>query len=418
MSEAHMPRKRSAAEWSYFIRRKHVLRAIRHPALTPAAKQVLVAFSIAADDCFILPERPPVKALARQLALAERTVRQAIAELVEQNCLTFRTSGECLPPGQGAPADPEARPDLAREWAFLSDARRPPSLAEYLDTLARLRDHAVAAKRIATAVSAERALGRALREAEQMRRPEGPDGDPPAAPAPAEEEAPLGAPSGAFELIGKVNADRSLSPAARHALIEVMLDRIDNPIREPDNDHHLCWSARLARRFGITPRGARKALAELEDLRLIAQAKGDVCVYPDRVEERLRRGAYVPPLLPPTKGLDTTEAHVHRLGRLRELAQAEGLTSTALAAHNAIGRALGLPGFTPAKKKKAVPKPAAPPAAPPKLTPADILPTLRGILASAPDAAEMVFEICAEIEAETAAPPVRPPADAAPAHAM
>ena len=249
--------------------------------------------------------------------------------------------------------------------------------------------------------------------------------DPPAAPA-EEDEAPLGAPSGELELVGKVNADRSLAPTARHALIEVMLDRIDNPIGEADNDHHLCWSQRLARRFGITPRGARKALAELEDLRLIAQANGDVCVYPDRVEERLRRGAYVPPQLPLTEGLDTTEAHVHRLGRLRELAQAEGLAATAVAAHRAIGRALGLPGSTPAKKKKAAPKPAiaapAPrPAEPPKLTPADILPTLREIMDSAPDATQMVFEVLAEIEAETAGqlpPPAPPPADAALAAAM
>ncbi|HYD98110.1 MAG TPA: hypothetical protein VEH84_01885 [Alphaproteobacteria bacterium] len=422
MSEAHIPRQRSPAEWSYLIRRGHILRAIRHPALTPAAKQVLVALAVAKDDHYVLPERPPVKALAQHLALAERTVRQAIAELVEQNCLTFRVTGEGLPPGQGAPDDPEARPDLAREWAFLSDSRRPPTLEEYLDTLARLRDHAIAAKRIATAVSAERALGRALLAAERMRRAEAaaPSAEPtsgPEAPLAApvgceEQEAPLDPPHESLRLVARVSADRALAPSARHALIEVLLDRPDHPVEFPEDDRHLSWAARIARRHGITVRGARKALAELEDLRIIAQAKGDVCVYENRLEERLRRGTHAPQRLPVTRGLAPLDAHVHRLARLRELAVAEGLAATALAAHNAIGRALGLPGSTPARKKPK-PKPAiAAPAKPPKLTPADILPTFRGIMASAPDATEMMFEICAEIEAETAGPPARPPADA------
>lgn len=400
-------RPRTPEEWGYFLRRNRVLQAIRHPALTPAAKQVLVAFSLADDDPFVLPARPPVKALSRHLALAERTVRQAIAELVEQNCLTFRETGEAFRPGEGAPADPKTRPDLAREWAFLSDARRPPTLDEYLETLTRLRDHAVAARRIAAAVSAERAIGRALAErmrhtepeeqmrpsgkAEQMRRAE-------------EEEAPLGAPEENLALIGKVNADRSLTPCARHALIEVMLDRIDNPVGEPDQDHHLCWSQRLAKRHRITPRGARKALAELEDLRLIAQANGDVCVYPDRVEEHLRRGRYVPLKLPLTEGLGPVEAHVHRLGRLRDLALAEGLISTAVSAHRAIGRALGYGSKTQVKPKEA-PKPQA---EVPKLTPAETLPTLRNIIDSAPNATTMLCEVLAEVKPEMQAQPPVP----------
>ena len=408
MTEAHIPRQRSAAEWSYLIRRSHVLRAIRHPALTPAAKQVLVALSVAKDDCFVLPARPPVKALAAHLALAERTVRQAIAELVEQLCLTFRTTGEFFRPGEGPPADPVERPDLAREWAFLSAARAAPSHAEHLAQLARLRDHAIAAKRIATAVSAERALGRAL--AEQMRRPEP---EPAPEPADTQPEAPLGSPDANLKLVAKVNADRAMAPAARHALIEVMLDRLDYPVEFPEDDRHLSWAARIARRHGITVRGARKALAELEDLRIIAQAKGDVCVYTDRLEERMRRGAYTPQRLPLCEGLDAMAAHRHRLERLRDLASAEGLVSTALAAERAIGRALDLER----RAKAAPPKPAKPP----KLTPADILPTLRGIMASAPDATQMMFEVLAEIEAETAgqpAPPPPPPADAALAAAM
>jgi DNA-binding transcriptional regulator YhcF (GntR family) len=402
MPQSNTPRKRSPAEWGYFLRRNRVLRAIRHPTLTPAAKQILVALSVADDDPFILPERPPVRALARHLTLAERTVRQAITELVEQNCLTFRVTGEGLPPGQGPPADPEARPDLAREWAFLSAARAAPSRAEYLETLARLRDHALAARRIATAVSAERALGRALQQAERMRRADAPEAEEQM--RRDEEEAPLAPPDENLELIAKVNADRALAPAARHALIEVMLDRIDNPVGEPDQDHHLCWSQRLAKRHGITPRGARKALAELEDLRLIAQANGDVCVYPDRVEERMRRARLLPPLLPPCDGLDPLQAHRHRLERLRDLALAEGLVSTAVSAQLAIGRVLDHVERQAAKQ----PDPPKPPVELPQPKPADVLPTRRNIMDSAPDATAMLCEVLAEVKAEMAAQPPLP----------
>jgi hypothetical protein len=259
------PEARSALEQSFLIRRRRILRAIRHPALTPSAKQVMVALCLADDDPFLLPERPPVRALARQLGLAERTVRQAIAELVEQLCLTFRQTGEFFRPGEGPPADPD-RPDLAREWAFLSEARADPSRAEHLAELAALRDRAVAAKRIATAVAAERALGRALQEQmrrgepaeeqmrrggqapaeEQMRRGEVPDAD----------EAPLGAPEdGHLKLVARVNADRALAPSARHALIEVMLDRTGHPVGFPDDDRHQSWAFRIARRHAITGGG-------------------------------------------------------------------------------------------------------------------------------------------------------------------
>ncbi|WP_162915237.1 hypothetical protein, partial [Desertibaculum subflavum] len=286
MPDAYNPPKRSLAMWSYLIRREHVLRAVRHPALTPAAKQVLVALSLAVDDPFILPERPPVKALARHLALAERTVRQAIAELVEQLCLTLRPNGHFFRPGEGPPADPVERPELAREWAFLAEARADPSRAEHVAMLASLRDRAVAAKRIATAVSAERALGRVL--AEQMRRGEALVTEEQTRRAPSaadEDEAPLGMPETAtLILVSKVNADRALAPAARHALIEVMLDRADDPVDFPEDDRDKSWAFRISRRHGITVRGARKALAELEDQRLIAQANGDVCVYESRLE--------------------------------------------------------------------------------------------------------------------------------------
>jgi hypothetical protein len=400
--EVHYPRERSAAEWTYLLRRRRILRAIRHSSLTPAAKQVMVALCVQCDDPFVLPARPPVQALARHLALAERTVRQAICELVEQLCLSFRQTGEFFRPGEGPPADPVERPDLAREWAFLSEARADPGAAEHLAQLARLRDHAVAAKRIATAVSAERAIGRAL--AEQMRRGE-------AAPAeqtchvPAEqtcredEEAPLGAPDDNLILVAKVNADRALAPAARHALIEVMLDRGDDPVDYPEDDRCESWTARIARRHGITLRGARKALAELAELRLITQSHGDVGVYDNRIEERMRRGTEVPSRLPLCEGLDPLRAHRHRLERLRELALEQGLVSTALAAQRAIGRAVEL---------AAALRPAAP--APPKPAESPVLPFVRQLMAIDPGAGRMVLEVLDEIRSQE---PARPSAAAA-----
>ena len=91
---AAIPRARSPAEQSFLQRRCNVLRTIRDRNLSPAAKQVMVHFSLLTDDPFILAERPDVPALARRLVPAERTVRQAIAELVEQGCLTFRQTGD------------------------------------------------------------------------------------------------------------------------------------------------------------------------------------------------------------------------------------------------------------------------------------------------------------------------------------
>jgi DNA-binding transcriptional regulator YhcF (GntR family) len=393
--EVYYPRERSPAEWTYLLRRRRILRAIRHPSLTPAAKQVMVALCVQCDDPFVLPERPPVQALARHLALAERTVRQAIAELVEQLCLTFRETGEAFRPGEGPPADPVERPDLAREWAFLSEARADPSPAEHLAQLARLRDRAVAAKRIATAVSAERALGRLL--AEQMRRGEE---MPVAEQICHEAEAPLGPPDDNLTLVAKVNADRAMAPSARHALIEVMLDRADDPVDFPEDDRFHSWSMRIARRHGITVRGARKALAELEDLRLIAQANGDVCVYDNRVEEHLRRGTDAPQRLPLCEGLDPLRAHRHRLERLHDLALEQGLVSTALAAHRAITRALAL---IEASQPKAPPKPAALPAKQQQFAELTVLPFIRNLMAIDPNAGKMVLDVLDEIRSEEAA---------------
>lgn len=165
------PRKHSPAEWSFIYRRRNVLRAIRHRHLTPAAKQVMVYLSLLADDPYVMAERPDVAALARRLALAERTVRHAIAELVEHRLLTFRQTGEPYRPDDQPPEDPASRPDLAREKDFLSAARGPITFAEQIDMLHHLRERAVAARRIATAVQAERAIGRALGLAQAPKPP-------------------------------------------------------------------------------------------------------------------------------------------------------------------------------------------------------------------------------------------------------
>ena len=156
-----MHQSRSLAEWSFLYRRRNVLRAIRHPRLTANAKQVLVDLSLRDDDPYVLPEQPPVAELASRLGLPERSVRQAIAELVEEGCLTFRVTGEAYRPGEKPPED-GSRPDLVREAAFLADARRLPTREEYIEMLGYLRDRALAQKRIATAVAAERAIGQAL----------------------------------------------------------------------------------------------------------------------------------------------------------------------------------------------------------------------------------------------------------------
>lgn len=151
------PRTRSLTEWSFLYRRRNVLRAIRHRQLTLAAKQVMVHLSLLADDPFLLMERPDVAALARRLALAERTVRQAIAELVEHGLITFRHTGQPYRASDPSPQDPASRPDLAMESSFLAEAHGPLSYAEHIDMLHHLRERAVAARRIATAVQADRA---------------------------------------------------------------------------------------------------------------------------------------------------------------------------------------------------------------------------------------------------------------------
>jgi hypothetical protein len=394
------PPQRSPYELSFRQRRRCVLRAIRHPSLSPAAKQVLVALCVRDDDPYVLPERPPVGVLSRHLALAERTVRQALVELVARGCLTFRADGHCYWPGEAEAADPEARPDLARERAFFRAASALPSRAEHLDMLARLRDRALAAKRITTALSAERALGRALGIGAKQRR--GTDA-PPAAAAPGDDEAEaaLAPPHPELEAVDAVMADRALAPATRHAAIELLLDPVDDVQDRPD-DEHLCWSERLAGRLGLTVRGARKALAELADFRVIAQDKGEVCIYPGAILERLRRGTDAPPLST-TEGLDPVEAHVRRLEALRELAEAAGLAATALTAQHAIGRALDFAEAMQPKQES--PQPAAIPAAQRRFAEATVLPFMRKLMAVDPNAGRMMLDVLAEIRTEEAAQP-------------
>jgi hypothetical protein len=132
------------------------------------------------------------------------------------------------------------------------------------------------------------------------------------------------------------------------------------------------------------------------------------------VEERLRRGTYTPPRLPLCEGLDPLQAHRHRLERLRDLALAEGLVSTAVSAHRAIGRVLGYDG---AKRGKARPAPVAEkPATPPPPKPLDIMPFIRGMIDADPDAGRIMLDVIAEIRAEEAA--ARPPAEISLAAAM
>ena len=395
------PPRRTPYEWSFRLRRRHILRAVRHPLLSPAAKQVLVALSLRDDDPFILPERPPVGALARHLALAERTVRQALAELVEQCCLTFRTTGEARPARAAEELwDPAARPDIAREWACLRAASALPSRAEHLEMMARLRDRAVAARRIATAVSAERALGRALGIGVKQRR--GTDA-PPSVSEPADEGAALtlAPPHEELAAVNAINIDRALAPAARHAAIELLLDPVDDPADRPDDDD-VYWSGRLAGRLGLTLRGARKALAELADLGLVALARirvagpnrvmpgSEVCIYPGHIAERMRRGTDAPPLLA-SEPADPIEAHVRRLEALRDLACDAGLAPTAITAQHAIGRALDF------VEARAAAEPVAAPAEPPPAPRIDVLPFVRRLLDADPEIGPVIRDVIAEI---------------------
>ncbi|WP_162914574.1 hypothetical protein [Desertibaculum subflavum] len=132
--------------------------------------------------------------------------------------------------------------------------------------------------------------------------------------------------------------DRALAPIARHALIELLLDEVEDDVMPPPEPSDLPWSGRLAERLGITPRGARKALSELAGLGLIDQRGAEVSVLPGAIAEHLRRGTDMPQRPEPA---DPTEAHAARLERLRDLALGDGLISTAVSATRAINRALG-----------------------------------------------------------------------------
>ncbi|WP_119422723.1 hypothetical protein [Desertibaculum subflavum] len=354
----------------------------------------------------MLPERPPVAALARHLALAERTVRQAIAELVAEGCLTFRFTGAGRPARADEEVwDPEERPDIAREHAFIRAATALPSRAEHLAMMARLRDRAVAARRIATAVSAERALGQALGIGAKPRC-----GTNAQLPAVAEPEVQLAPPHEELAAVNAINIDRALSPTARHAAIELLLDPVDDPADRPD-DIDFYWSVRLAGRLRITVRAARKALAELADVNLIAQARikthgegrvmpgSEICIYPGRIAERMRRGTDAPPLLA-LEPADPVEAHVRRLEALRDLACDAGLAPTAITAQHAIGRALDFAEERAAEAEdaeepaaEAVSAPAPAPV-PPRI---DVLGFVRHLLDTDPTMGPVIADVMAEI---------------------
>ncbi|WP_162915137.1 hypothetical protein, partial [Desertibaculum subflavum] len=148
-----------------------------------------------------------------------------------------------------------------------------------------------------------------------------------------------------------------------------------------------------------TVRGARKALAELEDQRLIAQANGDVCVYESRLEERMRRGTDAPSRMPLCEGLDPLRAHRHRLERLRDLALEQGLVSTALVAQRAIGRALDLAEAL-AEEQDATPisVPVAEPAQQTAPAPrVDVLGFVRHLLDTDPAMGPVIADVMAEL---------------------
>lgn len=154
-------------------------------------------------------------------------------------------------------------------------------------------------------------------------------------------------------LLLDVNADRALAPAARHALVELLLDAIDDAALPPPEQGDLILTARLGVRLGLSPRGARKAVADLEALGLLETRGREVVVLPGAIAEHLRRGTDTPQssVAAAAAGDDPTRAHAVRLERLRNLALADGLVSTALSAERALGRALGF--HVPAKKKPA-----------------------------------------------------------------
>lgn len=139
------------------------------------------------------------------------------------------------------------------------------------------------------------------------------------------------------QLLLDLSTDRALAPITRHALIELLLDDVDDDVMPPEGDD-LPWAQRLAERLGITPRAARKALAELQGLGLIDQRGAEVLPLPGAIAEHLCRGTNLPQRPEPA---DPTEAHAARIERLRDLALDEGLIATAVTASRAINRALG-----------------------------------------------------------------------------
>ena len=142
---------------------------------------------------------------------------------------------------------------------------------------------------------------------------------------------------GRLSLLLDLNIDRALAPASRHALVELLFDPVEDESLPPPEPDDLPLSGRLAERLGITPRGARKALSELETLGLIESRGSGALVLPGAIAAHLHRGTDAPPM----PDADPTVAHAARLEGLRNLALGDGLVATALAAQRAAAHALG-----------------------------------------------------------------------------
>lgn len=161
------------------------------------------------------------------------------------------------------------------------------------------------------------------------------------APPPDEREACEAWFAARLALLHALAADRALSPAARHVLVELLLDAVEDASLPEAEDDDQPLSGRLAARLGLTPRAVRKALAELETLGLISErARGEALVLPGAIAEHLRRGTDAP-LGPVEAAADPTEAHAARLEGLRTLALADGRIATALSAQRALAQAFG-----------------------------------------------------------------------------
>lgn len=207
--------------------------------------------------------------------------------------------------------------------------------------------------------------------------------------------------------VTRIIYDRALTPAAQHALIELLLDPVEDKVIAVDDDH-LAWSGKLSCRLGITPRSACKALSELEAAGLVRRQGKALDFLPIGWAERMRLGTDAPRLRQ-AQDLDTAEAHAQRLERLRDYALGEGRYTTALAAQRTIGGALSLdagPAAEPEEEEAPSPPEPAPLPEPPArngCAATDIMPTVRDTIQNCPDGAQITLATLAETRAEEVA---------------